>query len=225
MNTPSDTAEIERIAAFRGEFKANEQPGWYNGYAHLAGTTSISVIAILVAIAALDTVTAFEWFTVPLTFLYANLIEYFGHRGPMHHKIRGLGLIHTRHSRQHHRYFTDEHMSYDSSADFQAVLFPLILIVFYLGLFALPTAALLALIFSKNVALLFIAVAVAYFLNYELLHFAYHAGPDSWIARLPLLGRLRRLHQTHHRPELMTRYNFNITYPIGDFFFGTLYRH
>jgi sterol desaturase/sphingolipid hydroxylase (fatty acid hydroxylase superfamily) len=32
------------------------------------------------------------------------------------------------------------------------------------------------------------------------------------------------LHQLHHDPRLMAHYNFNITYPIGDLLFGTLWR-
>ena len=44
-------------------------------------------------------------------------------------------------------------------------------------------------------------------------------GVLGWIMK-----RLRWLHTTHHDPVLMQRYNFNITYPIGDWVFGTLYR-
>ena len=90
--------------------------------------------------------------------------------------------------------------------------------------FAMPAGLMLAWLFSDNVALLFVITAVAYFLNYELLHFAYHAAPESWLSRLPLMERLRRLHTLHHRPSLMQRCNFNITYPVGDVLFGTLYR-
>ena len=35
---------------------------------------------------------------------------------------------------------------------------------------------------------------------------------------------LRRLHLHHHNPKLMSRYNFNITYPIGDWLFRTRHR-
>jgi hypothetical protein len=38
------------------------------------------------------------WLTIPLTFLYANLSEYLGHKGPMHHKTRFLGQIFERHT-------------------------------------------------------------------------------------------------------------------------------
>lgn len=68
------------------------------------------------------------------------------------------------------------------------------------------------------------ATSLAYFLNYEVLHLVYHLPTRYAVARWPLVGRLRRLHQDHHDPRLMARYNFNITYPIGDRLFGTLYR-
>jgi len=52
----------------------------------------------------------------------------------------------------------------------------------------------------------------------------YHLPTRYAVARWPLVGRLRRLHQDHHDPRLMARYNFNITCPIGDRLLGTLYR-
>ena len=66
--------------------------------------------------------------------------------------------------------------------------------------------------------------AILYFLNYELLHFAYHCDPESFIGRLPLMSRLREHHIVHHDKQLMTHYNFNISYPICDALFGTRYR-
>ena len=54
--------------------------------------------------------------------------------------------------------------------------------------------------------------------------YAYHLPPQHPIARLPLVGRLKRLHTTHHDPTRMASRNFNITYPLGDWLFGTLER-
>ncbi len=214
----------DKVSSFREQYRREQIPGWYSGRVHLALTSLGSVATITVAALALDDVRPLEWLTIPLMFVLANLVEYFGHRGPMHRPIRGLGLIHKRHALQHHRFFTTDRMGFDSDRDYHAVLFPLVILGFYLGLIALPVAALLALALSVNVGLLALAVSVAYFLNYEWLHFAYHAPADSVLARMPLLKRLRRMHHIHHRPELMTRHNFNITYPIGDWLFGTLYR-
>jgi sterol desaturase/sphingolipid hydroxylase (fatty acid hydroxylase superfamily) len=212
------------VAAFRAEYRREHVGPRYRGRLHLGFTVLVCLATIGASLLALDAPTAGEWVTVPLTFLYANLVEYFGHRGPMHNRARGLGLIFERHVLQHHRFFRDDAMAFDGTSDYKAVLFPPVMILFYLVGFALPAGLLLAWLSTANVALLFVATAVAYFLNYELLHFAYHADPDSRLARLPLMDRLRRLHTLHHRPSLMQKRNFNITYPIGDWLFGTLHR-
>ena len=208
----------------RNSFRDRRIGPRYSGPLHLATTVGMSLLVALASAVQLDGVTPLEWLTVPLTFLYANLAEYVGHRGPMHHKTRFLTKLFERHSIEHHSFFTDKAPTFDSTKDYKAVLFPPILLVFFIGAFAIPVGALLYWLISPNVCYLFVLTAVLYFLNYELLHFAYHADPGSWIGRLPLMSRLRRHHLAHHNRRLMTRYNFNITYPIGDLVFGTLYR-
>lgn len=218
------TTGQEKIKGYRERYRAEHVGARYYGPLHLGFTTTVCLVVIALGIAGLENVTPWEWLTVPLTFVYANLVEYFGHKGPMHHPKPGLRIVYERHVRQHHRFFRDDAMAFDSSDDFKAVLFPPVLIFFYLVGFALPVGLTVAWVLSTNVALLFVVTAVAYFLNYEILHFAYHTDERSWLSRLPLMSRLRKLHTTHHRPDLMQHYNFNITYPIGDWLFGTLYR-
>jgi hypothetical protein len=196
----------------------------YSGPRHLATTIGVSLLVAIVCGLLLDEVAPLEWLTIPLTFLYANLSEYLGHRGPMHRKTRFLGRIFERHAIEHHAFFTDEAIMYETSQDYNAVLFPPFLLIFFIGSFALPVGALLYFLISPNVCFLFVLTAVLYFLNYELLHFAYHKDPESWVGRLPFMDRLRRHHTCHHNRRLMTRYNFNITYPICDYLFGTIYR-
>ena len=214
----SQTVEQAR-AAFRERHISQN----YSGPLHLATTVSISLFIALLSAMMLEDVTLLEWLTIPLTFLYANLCEYFGHRGPMHHKRRFLGKIFHRHTIEHHAFFTSEAATFDTTQDFKAVLFPPILLLFFNGCFALPIGVLLYFLISTNVAFLFVLTAILYFLNYELLHFAYHMDPQSWVGKLPFMDRLRRHHIRHHDRSLMTRYNFNITYPICDFLFGTVY--
>jgi hypothetical protein len=81
---------------------------------------------------------------------------------------------------------------------------------------ALPVFFLIA-----NLGWLFAATGVGYFLTYEWLHFAYHQPEASWIGRNPIVARLRRHHAVHHDPHRMRRVNFNITFPIADWLFGT----
>jgi sterol desaturase/sphingolipid hydroxylase (fatty acid hydroxylase superfamily) len=104
------------------------------------------------------------------------------------------------------------------------VLFPPIMLVFFFGLFAVPVGLAFYVLLSPNIALLFVLTSAGYFLNYELLHFSYHMDERSWIGRLPFMGQLRSHHTAHHNRRLMDRYNFNITYPIFDAIFGTIYR-
>ena len=213
----------ETVAQARAEFRASRIPEHYSGPLHLATITGFSVLVAAVSLAMLEEVSPAEWVTIPFTFLYCNLAEYLGHRGPMHHRTRFLGGIFQRHTVEHHAFFTDEAISFDSTRDYRAVLFPPILLVFFFGVFAVPLGAVLYFLLSPNVGFLFVFTAILYYLNYELFHFSYHLDPRSSLGRLRVMRRLRRNHVAHHNKALMTRYNFNITYPICDRLFGTLY--
>ena len=212
------------VADFREQYRREHVPAHYRGGLHLAFTFGIGGAVLVWAAMQLEQVRPLEWLAVPLTFLYANFAEYWGHRGPMHHLKRGLRLVYERHTKQHHRFFTDQSMELDGSRDLRAVLFPPVLMTFFITAFALPAWLLLAWAASPNVAWLFVATSLGYFLNYEFLHLAYHLPASHPIARWPLIGRLKGLHQAHHDPRLMARCNFNITYPICDALFGTLHR-
>ena len=213
----------ESVLQARAAFRERRISRRYSGPLHLATTISLSMLVAISSALLLDNVSLLEWLTIPLTFLYANLSEYLGHRGPMHNKTRFLTGVFERHSIEHHSFFTDEAPNFDSTRDYKAVLFPPILLVFFIGCFAVPVGALLYYLVSPNVCFLFVLTAILYFLNYELLHFAYHTDPRSRLGRLPLISELRKHHILHHNKRLMTRCNFNITYPICDRLFGTYY--
>jgi small-conductance mechanosensitive channel len=214
----------DAVSAFRDRYRREYIPPRYRGWLHAVFTFGVGGCVLVACIAQLEQVQPLEWLTVPLAFLYANLAEYWGHRGPMHHLTRGLRLVYERHTRQHHRFFTQEAMPIDEMRDLRAVLFPPVLMIFFIAAFAFPMGLLLAWLASPNVAWLFVAISIGYFLNYEFLHLAYHLPQGHAVAHLPFIDRLQRLHRTHHDPALMTRCNFNITYPVGDALFGTLRR-
>lgn len=214
----------ERVAKFREEFRRTEIPAWYRGRVHFAFTSLVSLGVIAGAIALVDSPTALEWITVPATFFFANFVEYRGHKGPMHHPMRGLKLLQRRHTQQHHHFFTHDAMWCEGHRDFKIMLFPSYLLLFFIGLHAVPVGALLFLIAGVNVGALFTAVAVGYYLTYEWLHFSYHLAPDSRVGRFPLVAVLRRHHQKHHDLSAMQTHNFNITFPICDWIFGTTWR-
>lgn len=208
---------------YREQYRAQHIPAWYVGYLHLGFTVLMSVTIITWGIMQLESVQWHEWLMIPFAFVYANLMEYLGHRYVMHIPRTGLKQIYLRHSKQHHRFFTDQNMPFAGHQDYKVTLFPLVLVVFFFGVFGTPLWLLTNLLLGANMSWLLVIVAVAYFLNYELFHFAYHCSEDAWLMKIPGFRSMRQLHLQHHVPELMSRYNFNITYPIGDWLFGTYY--
>lgn len=216
--------ETSQTKTFREQYRAGEIGKHYSGRLHFWFTTLWCLGLIAVCIAFIHQPTWKEWLIIPLVFLYINFVEYIGHKGPMHHRKKYLEKVFIRHSMQHHRFFTKENMSFDSAQDVKAVLFPPVLLLFFFFAFTLPAALLFYFFWSFNAALLFVLTVFSYYLNYEWLHFAYHLPENHFIAKLPFISTLRKLHHTHHDIHLMTRYNFNITYPVFDILFGTLYR-
>ena len=214
----------EAVARFRAEYRDDVIPRGYRGRVHALVTFGGGGLALLGCLLALHGVRPLEWLTVPLALVYANLAEYAGHRWPMHHPWPGLKAIYKRHAGQHHRFFTRDAMEVESSRDFRALLFPPVLVGFFFGAFGIPAWFALAAWLSPNVAWLAIASGVAYFLHYEVLHSAYHLPAAHPLARNRVVRRLRGLHAAHHDPALMTRHNFNITWPLGDWLFGTLHK-
>lgn len=214
----------EPVVRFRAAYREHDIPRHYSGALNLWITFGGGAVALIACLVQLDGVTRAEWLTVPVAFLYANLAEYVGHRFPMHRPFLGLRLIYRRHAGQHHRFFTDAAMAHDGLRDLRAVLFPPLLVVFFFGGFALPAWLVLTGAASPDIAWLMLATGIGYFLNYEFLHLAYHQPPGHWMTRVPGVARLSWLHRHHHDPRVMATRNFNITYPIGDWLFGTLER-
>lgn len=208
---------------YRAWFRENEIPSYYFGHTHLAFVIVFPVAVIVMAVLLLESLRPVEWLAIPLTFVYANFVEYVGHKGPMHKKTRFLGLIYQRHTVEHHQFFTETVTTCRSARDYRMILFPPLMLVFFFGFFAVPIGLVLYFLLSPNVCYFFVATSLLYYLNYDLLHLSYHLNPDSWVGRIPFMKSLRHHHTVHHDRRLMSDYNFNITYPIFDRVFGTVY--
>ena len=44
---------------------------------------------------------------------------------------------------------------------------------------------------------------------------------DRIVRHIPLVNSIRRHHIAHHNTAIMMERNFNLTYPVADWFFGT----
>lgn len=210
--------------SFREELRRKLFRPGYSGRVHFTSAMVAGILAVGLLLSRVDSPTWLELTAIPLTLLYANLVEYLGHRGPMHRRYRELKLLSDMfqsHAAEHHIFFTRENMTADGHEDWQLILAGPVFLAFFLGFIALPSGVAVHMTTTPNTALLFAITALLYALSYEALHLAYHCPPGSWVGRLPGMDLLRRHHRTHHDPRLMTRYNFNITIPLVDWLAGT----
>lgn len=208
--------------AYRRHYRRRLMPRGYSGRRHLA-LVLLSGTAVL-ALLACAFPEAFAWcrlWVVPATLVVASFVEYWAHRGPMHNAMPLLGEVFDRHTRQHHRYFTPAAMRVHAPRDLCAVLFPAPMLLFF-GLIAATLGAFVALLISREVAVVFVATALAYYLLYELLHLAYHLPNTLRVARWPIVRQLAHLHRLHHARSAMREVNFNLVLPLFDWLFGTL---
>jgi hypothetical protein len=212
---------VANVAQFRTEYRAARIGKRYSGWVHFAFVTGTCGAVITFALSRVHQPRWWELAVLPVGFLLSNLVEYLGHRGPMHHLRKGLRLIYQRHTREHHQFFTTERMAVESSRDFKMVLFPPVMLVFFLVAVAGPLAAAFYVLGSPNAGWIFASTGVGYYLTYEWLHLAYHLRADSWVWRLPRFASLQHHHARHHDPAAMGHHNFNITFPICDALFGT----
>lgn len=197
-------------------------PWWYDGRAHLAFPSAVGLGLVVAAVLLLDRPAPAVWITVPVVFVLVNFIEWHVHRHVLHRRSWPLEELFWRHTPEHHVIFVHDDMTMRSRAEFRLVLIPFygILAIF---LTTLPVTAALWRWVSPNVALLWVATTMGYVVAYEWLHLAYHLPVDSAVGRSRLVAWLRRHHAMHHTPELMQRWNFNVTVPLADWVLRTIH--
>ncbi len=201
-----------------------EIPAWYSPWAHLAFPSLVGLGTMAACLALLRDLRAVELLTVPLTFLLINAGEWRIHRDLLHKRTPPLTVLYDRHTPQHHMVFVTDDMAMRSRKEFRLVLIPAYgIVAAAFGALPIPTAMWLGLGW-RNPALLFMATTMAYVVSYEWLHLAYHLPSTSAIGRNAVIARLRRHHAVHHAPELMQKWNFNVTVPLWDWVRRTIYR-
>ena len=207
--------------AFRSRYRADIHP-LYNPWLHGAFVLLFGVLTISVFWSTVHQVLPLQWLAVPVTLLFFNLGVYLVHRHLGHHKKPYARLFYARHAGDHHSFFAPGHMTYNSARDWRVILFPAWLIVLHTLVITLPLWWLLKQL-DANVAGLVGGCLVLGYLAYEVFHACEHLPPHNPLTRLPWIRQMRRLHELHHRRELMQERNFNIVFPLMDYLFGTLY--
>jgi hypothetical protein len=225
---PGATAEFESTQplAKRDVVRAAalaQIPRVYNPWVHLAFPSLVGLGMIAASVLVLRAPTALELAFVPLVLVLVNFNEWHVHRNVLHRRSWPLEILYWRHTPEHHVIYVCDDMAMRSPQEFRLVLIPFygILAIFVTEL---PVTVGLWYFGSTNLAALWVASTMGYVVAYEWLHLSYHLPVDHPIGRTRLISMLRGHHARHHTPELMQRWNFNVTVPLADWVLGTVYR-
>lgn len=209
----------QRQLLFRADFRTKIAKA-YNGWLHVALIAAIGLAAIWYFARQVSHPAWYEWLVVPAAFAISNVFEWWIHKYVMHRPVRGLMGIYRRHTLAHHQFFTDVEPTFDTTRDFRIVFFPPYALVAFIVL-SIPPAAILNVAGLANAGWLLLVTNVALYLNYEFFHYCCHVKDDRLVRHIPLINSIRRHHIAHHEPAIMMERNFNLTYPMADWFFGT----
>jgi sterol desaturase/sphingolipid hydroxylase (fatty acid hydroxylase superfamily) len=196
-------------------------PRYYNPYLHLAATTGVGIVTLVVSLLCLRHVRLIELLVIPATFLLSNGVEWRAHKGVLHRRVWPLGVLFDRHTPVHHKIYQYDSMAMRSNVEFREVLIPAAGVAAVVALSA-PIAYAVARLLTPNCGWLALATSGVYVLAYELSHLSYHMPEDSVVGRWGLVRVLREHHRRHHHPALMQKWNFNVTIPIFDWLHGTV---
>ena len=216
-----NSSMLEKQKKFRQKYRT-EIDGWYNGVLHVAIIYTIGFISLYYYFAHVNNTKPIEFLIIPLTFVLCNFFEWLLHKEVMHkpRNFPGAKAIYSRHTQQHHQFFSEREMRFASSHDWRVTFFPpYALIVF--TLMSIPGMLILSWIFSPNTGWFFIITTTSMYLIYESMHFCCHIGDNFLIRNLPFVNTLRRHHAAHHDQGVMTKINMNLTFPIADWLFKT----
>jgi sterol desaturase/sphingolipid hydroxylase (fatty acid hydroxylase superfamily) len=206
--------------AMRDELLARV-PSWYTPYGHLAGTIGVGLATLALALYKLAPIRAIELVTIPMAFVFSNIVEWWAHKHVMHRRRRFMPVLYNRHTPEHHRVYRYGDMAIRSVREFRLVLIPA-MGVLGIVLLSAPAAWLVGFLSTYNAGWLFLMTTALYVVLYELTHLCYHLPENSIVYRIRLLRTLREHHARHHVPSLMQNFNFNVTVPLGDLLFGTI---
>ncbi len=198
-------------------------PWWYVPAVHLAAPTLFGIAITVVCVLSIANLHPAELLIVPFMLVLSNMTEWRAHKYLLHRRTRFFEVLFDRHTPEHHVVYIEEDMAMRSAKEFRLVLIPAFGIVAIFIATSPITAALYFLGFT-NLAALFVMSAMFYVLSYEWLHLSYHLPADSFIGRRSIIRKLRRHHATHHRPELMQKWNFNVNVPLWDWVRGTIWK-
>lgn len=195
-------------------------PRWYSPLRHIACTVGIGAVALTVALLMLKDVRSWQYLAVPGTIVFANFFEWWAHKHVLHRKRLLFAVLYEKHTPFHHRLYRRESMAIRHWRELAFVLMPAAGVL-GIVIMASPIAIAVGSLFGSNVGWLTMLTQALYMVMYELTHLSYHLPAGHVIRRLWIIRWLATHHARHHDPELMQRWNFNVTLPLADWILGT----
>ena len=222
--SPSSPPSALEAEALRQRVRARliaDVPASYSPWLHLACTTGIGVVLLVVGMFELHRLRGLELLAIPAVFVLANGFEWRAHRDVLHRIKKPFEVLYRKHTPEHHVVYVEQDMAIRDWRELRLVLIPAAGVLGIVIMLA-PMAALMGFLLTPNTGWLVLLTGGLYMVGYELSHLSYHLPPDSFVGRLALVRVLRRHHGRHHDPRLMQRWNFNVTIPLFDWLHGTI---
>ena len=210
----------ERQRKFRTAYQAEIRPG-YSGLVHIG---VIYLVGLSVIGYCLNQLVGarWEWLLIVPVFVVSNLFEWWIHKYVMHRQVDvwALRAIYDRHTRQHHQYFTEGHMTVDSTREFRIIFFPWRALFTFMAM-GVPFAMMLAQMLNANAGYILMMTIVGQYLINETFHYCCHTRENWFVRNMPFVNTIRRHHTAHHNFGIMMGYNMNLTFPIADWLMNT----
>lgn len=210
----------QRTEQFRASYRAGISRH-YSGWLHGGFVFGVGGAEMLYCFLQVSDPATWHFLLIPAALLFTNVGEYVAHRELGHKKRRWAKLFYSRHTGDHHSFFTHQDYLIDSSRDLRVVLFPAFLLVAVSALVAAPLGLLLGWLLAPSAGWLFAGSLLLGYLFYELVHLCDHLPDGHPLTQLPVFRQLREHHRLHHDPANATSRNFNVTLPITDWLLGT----
>ena len=210
----------QRQAAFRADFRTRIAPAYF-GWAHVALIYALGLAAIWFCARQVASPAWYEFLVIPVAFCISNVFEWWIHRYVMHRPVKGFMGIYKRHTLAHHQFFTAYRADHRQLARLPHRVLSAVCAGRVHGAVAAAGGGAWAGRAGRTPGWLLLITNVGLYLNYELFHFCCHVKDDRFVRHIPLVNSIRRHHIAHHNTAMMMERNFNLTYPIADWFFGT----
>lgn len=209
----------QRTERFRQQYR-NGISRWYSGIAHLLFVFGLGGAMMLYSFLQVQHIATGVVVAIILAMLLGNLGEYVAHKSLGHKKRRFAGLFYSRHSGDHHTFFTDQDYTINSLRDLRVVLFPAFLLVAVTLLIAAPLALLARQLSGEDAGWAMAGGVLLAYLFYEFVHLCDHLPDGHFLTRLPGIRSLRAHHRHHHAIDGKDS-NYNVTIPLSDWLLGT----